>query len=99
MKKTLVIVGLLVLVSTLALAVFKYEIPWQKEHLTADPSGRITLSKSFVFKVLPESTENGTEIWVGHLQRTRRCRCKLQRRSVDTAHVQRGVPVEVSGYF
>lgn len=65
MKKTLVIVGLLVLVSTLALAVFKYEIPWQKEHLTADPSGRITLSKSFVFKVLPESTENGTEIWVG----------------------------------
>ncbi|MDD2431752.1 MAG: hypothetical protein PHD88_03650 [Firmicutes bacterium] len=65
MKKTLNVVFLLILIAFTASAVFRYEIDWQKDILEVDSSGQILLNKSFSFRVLPESTENGTEIWVG----------------------------------
>ncbi len=65
MKKPLFATVIIFFLATTVLASFYYEIEWQKEILEVGTQGKILLEKEFSFKVLPESTENGTEIWVG----------------------------------
>ena len=65
MKKPLLAAVVFLFFVTTALASFYYEIEWQNEILEVSTQGKILLDKEFSFKVLPESTENGTEIWVG----------------------------------
>lgn len=65
MKKPLLATVVFLFLVTTALASFYYEIEWQNEILEVGTQGKILLDKEFSFKVLPESTENGTEIWVG----------------------------------
>lgn len=65
MQKTLKLALVIALIATAALASFKYEIVNQKEILEFGTHGRVLLNKEFTFKVLPESTDKGTEIWVG----------------------------------
>lgn len=65
MKKTVASVFIVLVLISTAFASFHYEIEWQKEILEVGPQGKVMLNKSFSFKVLPESTEQGTEVWVG----------------------------------
>ncbi len=65
LKVTLTTILLLLIISTGTFASFYYEIPYQKEFLTVDEDGTILLHKEFAFHVLPSSTEDGTEVWVG----------------------------------
>ncbi len=65
MQKSFILALLITLLATAALASFKYEIVNQKETLEFGTHGRVLLNKEFTFKVLPESTDKGTEIWVG----------------------------------
>lgn len=65
MKKSIVVIMLVFLVLTITQASFKYQIDYQREILEVSTSGKILLDKSFSFRVLPESTEKGTDIWVG----------------------------------
>lgn len=48
-----------------ALARFDYQIGEQIERLIIHTDGKVTLEKEFTFEVLPSSTENGTDVWVG----------------------------------
>ena len=53
------------LMTGLCLASFQYEIGEQHEILTVQQDGVIMLDKEFTFHVLPYSSDDGTEIWVG----------------------------------